>query len=77
MTTQLTYLIAKERQSELAHGAAQERLASQVQAPRAASSARRRAGRLLPIRWLKPAGGGRAARHPQQRPTHEHLPCEP
>jgi hypothetical protein len=33
MTTQLTYLIAKERQSELAHRAAQERHASQAQAP--------------------------------------------
>lgn len=77
MTTQLTYLIAKERQSELAHRAAQERHASQAQVARAATSARRRAGRPLANRRLKTAGASRTARHPQQGPTHECLPCEP
>jgi hypothetical protein len=53
MTSQLNYLIARQRHAELASHAEQTRLASDAHLSRSASPPRRNAGRLLSTRRIK------------------------
>jgi hypothetical protein len=77
MTSQLNYLIVKQRHVELAHRAEQARLAGEARRAASASSPRWNIGRLLSTRRLKAARVTAAAQHGMPGPSPECLRCDP
>jgi hypothetical protein len=77
MSSQLTYLIAQQRQTELACHAEQARLAHEVRAAGSASSPRWNIGRLLAPRRLRAERMAAAARQGNPGPPAQCLRCDP
>jgi hypothetical protein len=71
MTSQLNYLIVKQRHVELAHRAEQARLAGEARAAVSAPSPRWHLGRLLAPRRLRAAGLAAAAQPARPGPPQE------
>ena len=71
MTSQLNYLIVKQRHVELAHRAEQARLAGEARAAVSAPTPRWNLGRLLAPRRLRTAGLAAAAQPARPGPPQE------
>jgi hypothetical protein len=76
MTSQLHYLEAQQRYSELARSAEQARLANQARLAASASSPRGHIGWLLAPRRLRPGRPAAAARQANTGPPKEGLRCD-
>jgi hypothetical protein len=76
MTSQLNYLIAQQRQSELVRRAEQHRLAQDARAARSTASPRSHIRRLLAPRNPRAAGSAAAARQTNPGAPHERLRCD-